>query len=142
MVLPLAAAIFLGSCAEQGQPGGGVPSPDSPVTSSPNPGGPQPGPTPLLVTPRSGLVDPQPHAWDSVKVEEDRTLLIQFYGGVEECYGLDHVDVQYGKTDVTVTLYEGRVPSAQMCVEMAVLKATRVVLDEPLDGRKVVDGAA
>ncbi|HEY3211275.1 MAG TPA: hypothetical protein VGL18_16090 [Actinomycetota bacterium] len=95
-----------------------------------------------MVTPRPGLVDPRPRAWENVDVEDDRTLLIQFYGGVEECYGLHHVDLEYGTDEITVTLYEGRVPSAGVCIDMAVLKAVRVRLDQPLDGRKVVDGSA
>ncbi|MGH2555377.1 MAG: hypothetical protein ACRDHO_06635 [Actinomycetota bacterium] len=139
----LITVMLLASCAEQGQNAGGAP-PDTPVTSSPNPGGPGPGPepTPLMVTPRPGLTDPRPHALDGVDIEDDRTLLLKYYGGVEECYGLDHVDVQYGRDDVTVTVYEGRVPGARVCIEIAVFKAVRVHLDEPLGGRKVVDGAA
>jgi hypothetical protein len=142
VALVLGVAVLLGSCAERGRSAGEAPTPDSPVTSSPIPPGPMPEPTPVLVTPRPGLVEPRPHAWESVKVEDDRTLLIQFYGGVEECYGLDHVDVKYGRDEVTVTLFEGRVPTAKVCVEMVVLKAVRVHLDEPLAGREVVDGAA
>jgi len=94
-----------------------------------------------MVTPRPGLIDPRPHAWESVDVENDRTLLIRYYGGVEECYGLDHVDVKYGTDAITVTVYEGRVPGAGVCIEMAQLKAVRIHLDEPLGGREVVDGA-
>jgi hypothetical protein len=101
-----------------------------------------PEPTPSLVTPRPGLVDVRPHIWESVKVEDERTLLIQFYGGVEECYGLDHVDVEYASDSITVTLYEGRVREARTCIELAVLKAVRIELDEPVGGREIVDGAA
>ena len=142
IVLALCPVTLLAACADRGQHAGGAPGKGSPVTSSPNPGGPRPGPTPLLVTPSPGLVDPRPHAWESVDIEGDRTLLIQFYGGVEECYRLDHVDVRYGTDEITVTLYEGRVPNAGVCVEMAVLKAVRVALDQPIHGRKVVDGSA
>lgn len=141
IALVLGAALLLGACAERGQSAGGATGPDSPVISTPNPGGTEPEPTPLLVTPRPGLVDARPHAWESVGVEGESTLLIQFYGGVEECYGLDHVDVQYSPDEITVTLYVGRVPSAEVCIDMAVLKGVRVALGEPLDGRKVVDAA-
>jgi hypothetical protein len=75
-------------------------------------------------------------------VENDRTLLVQFYGGVEECNGLDHVDVKYGADEITVTLFEGRVPTAEVCIDIAMLKAVRISLREPVAGRKVVDGAA
>jgi hypothetical protein len=134
-------AALLAACAERGQ-SGAVPPSDSPVTSSPVPSGPIPGPTPLLVKPRPGLVDPRPHAWQSVNVENDRTLLVQFYGGVEECYGLDHVDVRYDAVEITITLYEGRVPTAEACIDIAMLKGVRISLREPLGGRKIVDGAA
>jgi hypothetical protein len=137
----LTAAMLLAACAERGQSGAAPPA-DSHVTSSPVPSGPIPEPTPLLVKPRPGLVDPRPHAWQSVDVENDRTLLVQFYGGVEECYGLDHVDVKYGTDEITVTLYEGRVPTAEACIDIAMLKAVRISLREPLAGRKIVDGAA
>ena len=95
-----------------------------------------------MVTPRPGLTDPRPRAFDSVDVEDERTLLVKYYGGVEECYGLDRVDVQYGRDEITVTVYEGRVPGADVCIEIAVYKAVRVNLDEPLGGRKIVDGSA
>jgi hypothetical protein len=141
LAVVLTAAMLLASCAEQGQSGAAPPS-ESPVTSSPVPSGPIPEPTPLLVKPRPGLVEPRPHAWQSVDVESDRTLLVQFYGGVEECYGLDHVDVQYGTDEITVTLFEGRVPAAEVCIDIAMLKAVRISLREPVAGRKIVDGAA
>lgn len=141
IVFVLGTVMLLASCADPGQEAGGPP-PDTPVTSSPGPGSPGPEPTPLMVTPRPGLVDPRPHAWESVDVEDDRTLLVKYYGRVEECYGLDHVDVQYGTDEVTVTVFEGRVPGMRACIELAVLKAVRVNLDEPLGGRKLVDGSA
>jgi hypothetical protein len=141
VVFVLGTALLLGACAERGR-AGGPPPPDSSVTSSPVPSGPIREPTPVLVTPRPGLVEARPHAWESVDVEDDRTLLIQFYGGVEECYGLDHVDVRYGADEVTVTLYEGQVPGERVCIDLAMLKSVRVHLDQPLNGRKVVDGSA
>lgn len=133
--------MLLSACAERGQAGGAPPS-DSPVSSSPTLGDLQPEPTPLLVTPRPGSIEPRPHAWESVTVENERTLLIRFYGGVEECYGLDHVDVRYSRHEITVTLYEGRVPGAGVCIDLAMLKAVRAHLDEPVTGRKIVDGSA
>jgi hypothetical protein len=135
-------ALLLGACAGPSQNPGGDPGPDSPTSSSPDPGGPAPGPTPLMVTPRPGLVDPRPRSWESLEVVDERTLLIQFYGGVEECYGLHHVDTEYGSDAITITLYEGRVPEAGVCIELAVLKEVRIELDEPVGGREIVDGAA
>jgi hypothetical protein len=93
------------------------------------------------VEPRTGLVDVRPQPWDKARVLDSRTVEVRFYGGVEECYGVARVDVDYRKRSVVITLYSGRVPAAEVCIEIAVLKAVRVDLDEPLAGRRVVDGA-
>jgi hypothetical protein len=92
--------------------------------------------------PRPGLVDVRPNPFDAVEVLDEKTIEVRFYGGVEECYGVDRVDVEYGVTEVTVTVHQGRVPTAEVCIEIAVLTAVRVTLNEPLAGRKIVDGAA
>jgi hypothetical protein len=83
----------------------------------------------------------RPTAWEKADVVNEGTLLVQFWGGIEECYGVDRIDVNYGTDNVSVTVYEGRVPSAEVCIEIALLKAVRVRLEEPLAGRKIVDGA-
>jgi hypothetical protein len=130
--------LILGACAESST---GSNPPDTPVTSSPSQGASIPTPTPQRVRPRTGLMDAHPVSWDKVEVVDQSTLDLQFYGGVEECYGVDHVDVKFSNDAVTVTIFEGRVPGAGVCIEMAVLKAVRVNLDEPLNGRKILDGA-
>jgi hypothetical protein len=100
-----------------------------------------PGSGPLLVRPRPGLEDPRPHQFERVRVTGLRTLIVRFYGGVEACEGLDHVEVDYEQKRIVVTLFVGRVPTAEACIEIAVLKATSVQLEEPVAGRKIVDGA-
>ena len=84
----------------------------------------------------------RPNPFEKVMVLDERTLEVRFWGGVQECHGVDRVDVEYGQTEVVVTVYQGRVPSAEACIEIAVLSAVRVDLDEPIAGRNVVDGAA
>jgi hypothetical protein len=71
-----------------------------------------------------------------------RRLRIEFYGGVEECEGLDRVVVEESRDAVTVTLFVGRVPTAEVCIEIAVLKWVTVRVDAPISGREIVDGAA
>ena len=140
----IAAALLLGACAERAEAPGasGQPDPDSDVsTTVPSQSSPQPEQTPLLVTPRAGLVDVSPNPFDKVLVLDEGTLEVWFWGGVEECYGVDRVDVKYGDAEITVTVYQGRVPTAEVCIEIAVLTAVRVRLDEPLAGRKIVDGS-
>jgi hypothetical protein len=141
----IVAAVLLVACAGRGEDRrspADQPNPDSPVsTTVPPASSPLPEPTPLLVTPRTGLVDARPNPFDTVEVLDEKTIEVRFYGGVEECYGVDRVDVEYAVTEVTVTVHQGRVPTAEVCIEIAVLTAVRVTLDEPLAGRTIVDGA-
>lgn len=64
-----------------------------------------------------------------------------YYSGVDGCVGVDHIDVAETKNKVTVTIYEGRAPDAETCIEIAVTVKSIVKLDRPLGDRKVVDGA-
>lgn len=141
MVVVTVAAALLASCARAAPvtPGG----PDSPVTSTPGPPGtPEPGPTALRVSPRPGLVDVRPHSWDRAEQVGPRRLRIDFYGGVEECEGLDRVEVKESRKAITVSLFVGRVPTAEVCIEIAVLKSVTIRVDAPIGGREIVDGAA
>ena len=129
--------LALTSCARATPvtPGG----PDSPVTSTPET--PVPGPTALRVSPRPGLVDVRPQPWDRAQQMGPGRLRIEFYGGVEECEGLDRVEVEESPEAVSVTLFVGRVPTAEVCIEIAVLKSVTVHVDAPINGREIVDGA-
>ena len=142
-ILALALTLLLSACARPSTPGAGGP-PDSPVSSTPGPGGGggTGGPTP--VAPRPGMADVRAIAWERIDVgNDDRTLTVYFTSGIEPCYVLDRVDVEYGVNTVTVTLFEGHDPTAGnvACIEIGVFKVTTVVLDEPLAGRELVDGA-
>jgi hypothetical protein len=137
MRVALVAVVLLGACAERAGPGAG---PDDPVTGTPVAPGPSVGT--LQVEPRDGLVDVRPHAWDRAEPTGPRTVRVEFYGGVEECEGLARVDVDEAPDRVTITLFTGRVPTAEVCIEIAVLKAVMVTLDAPLGERALVDGAA
>lgn len=141
-VAALVAALLLTSCAGLREGGATGPGPDDPVTSTPNPGDTPTKPKPQFVQPRDGLVDVIPQQWDKAKIRDERTIDIWFYGGVEECYGLARVDVKYRTRSVVITLYGGRVSTAEVCIELAMLKAVHVDLSEPLAGRQIVDGAS
>lgn len=136
--MALVTAVLLGACARSDSPRAGGDG-DSPISDSPGPVG--PSPTPLLVEPRDDLVDPRPVGIESTEPMDDRTLRVRFYGGVEDCYGLARVDVEETADAVIVTLWEGRVPGAEICIEIAVWKAVDVTLESPLGGREVRDGA-
>ena len=139
----LVTLFLLGGCAERAEPGAGpAPDPEQPVSSGPVTTVPNPGPTMLEVEPREALVDVMPRIFDKAEPLDPKTIRVEFYGGVEECEGLDHIDVEETKRKVTITLHTGRVPEAEVCIEIALLKATTVELESPLAGREIVDGAA
>lgn len=118
--------------------------PDTPVTSAPDPGG-GGGMGEMKAMPvmaQDGLVDVMPHAYEKVEVADSGEALdIYFWGGIEECGGVDHAHLGYEAKRVTVNLFTGSNPEAEVCTEQAVYKVFTVELTEPLDGRKLVDGA-
>jgi hypothetical protein len=124
--------------------------PDAAVSYTPCPGDEPPVPTDPYdgaqkVEPRPGMSGVNPTAFDKVVVGDDgRTLTIFFWSGVEPCYVLDHVDVDYGADAITVTLFQGHDASAgdAVCIEIALLKKVVVQLDEPVGDRRIVDGVA
>ncbi|HLB62934.1 MAG TPA: hypothetical protein VJN50_09445 [Actinomycetota bacterium] len=146
-IVPLL-AISLAACGKSaGDAAPGAGDPDSPVSTIVDPGAQQRvEPTPQPVQPEPGTVDPHPVAWDGVDVgDDDRTLTFTFVGGVDTCYALGHVEVDYGTEAVTLTLYEGtraEIPPDTACIEIGVYKSVTIKLDEPLAGRTLVDGAA
>jgi hypothetical protein len=95
------------------------------------------------VEPRPGMVAVHAVPWTSVKSGAGDTILVRYYSGIEPCVVLDHVEVSYGEREVAVTVYEGAEPGSEdePCPEIAMAKEVAVDLDEPLGGRKVVDGA-
>jgi len=104
-----------------------------------------PGDGAKLVEPTPAMAGVQPHVFDHAVVSDDGTsVTVVFWSGVEPCYVLDHVDVDYGVRTVTITLYEGHDPNAGdvACIEIALLKKVVVQLDEPVGDREIVDGAA
>jgi hypothetical protein len=134
------AAALLAACGERAG-AGAEPGPDSPVTGAPAPG-PTTSPTALAVTPRPGLVDIRKHIWDRAEPVGPRQVRVEFWGGIEECEALDHVDVDESPERVAITLFTGRVPTADVCIEIAVLKSFTVTLDDPVGEREILDGAA
>jgi hypothetical protein len=120
--------------------------PDDPVSSGPLPADPPPVDTgPQLVEPRPGMADVYARPFDRAMPDAAGTAVtVDFVSGVEPCSVLDHVDVGYRERSVTITLFEGHDPAAGdvACIEIGVFKRVVVALDEPLHGRRIVDGAA
>lgn len=117
-----------------------------PVTMSPVPGSDvhDVGGRPQRTRPRPGMADLRQVAWEKARqTPSGRSLRITYWSGVEPCNVLDHVDVRYAPSKITVTLFEGHDPDAEdvACIEIALRKVVRVPLEEPVNGRRIVDGA-
>jgi hypothetical protein len=122
--------------------------PDTPVSSCPDDEEPRttdPGDGAQLVEPRPGMVNVQPIAFDHVDVgDDDRTLAVSFWSGVEPCYVLDRVEVVEDPGTITITLFQGSDPDVTnvACIDIALLKKVVVQVDGPVGARRIVDGAA
>lgn len=115
------------------------PGDEEPRTTDPGDDGADP------VEPRPGMVNVVPTSFDHVDVgEDDRTLTVYFWSGVEPCYVLDRVDVAEGPATITLTLFQGSDPDVTdvACIDIALLKKVVVHVDEPVGARRIVDGAA
>ena len=95
------------------------------------------------VEPRPGMADVRARGFERAIVNDDGTVTILFVSGVEPCAVLDHVEVAYSDAAVAITLFEGHDASAGdvACIEIGVLKSVTISLDQPLDGRQILDGA-
>ena len=147
-----AATLLLAACgssteAPKDSIGAGArsPKPDLPVSTAPGAGqGDALGGRPKRVRPRPGMTDIRPVGWEKARQTPDgRHLRVVYWSGVEPCNVLDRVDVRYAEKTITVTLYEGSDPTQPdvACIEIALQKVVKLKLDEPVDGRKIVDGA-
>jgi hypothetical protein len=121
-------------------------NPDDTVSSTPGPDdGNNADPEPRRVRPRPGMADLYRLGWDDAKVSKNgKKVTLVFYNGVEPCYVLDHIDVDYNEKNITITMFSGHDPEAGddvACIEIAELLSTRVKLSEPVGDRTIVDGA-
>ncbi len=114
----------------------GAAGPDEPIAGTPAPADPPAADEALHVKPVPGIVDSRPHAIDRISVAADgRTVTVYWWGGVDSCYGLDEVLVERDADGMPViTVLEGTLPGLGdvVCIEIALLKATTITLDEPL----------
>ena len=112
------------------------------MTSSPAAPGSASSPTPRILEPEPDLVDVRPQPWDSAAMVGSRTIQVSFYGGYRECFGLDRVEVRERPDRVVISVFIGRKPEAEVCIDIAEFQAVRVTLDEPVGDREIVDGTA
>jgi hypothetical protein len=142
ILLTLPLLLLVAACTKNTASPSPIPPPDSPVSTTIPPGGVPTEPSPSPVEPKTGLENVRPVQWqDATAGTDDRSVTLTWFTGPPECYGLDHVDVAYNAHDITITLFEGTVPGAQVCTEIAMFVSTTVALDQDIAGRKIVDGA-
>lgn len=100
---------------------------------------------PPLRTVYSGeLVGLQTIPWHGARVESDTELDVLFDGSPVACRQLANVRVAEGTDRVTITVFEGQVPSRanEVCPAIAESARVRVSLTTPLGTRRVLDGSA
>ena len=137
-VMSLMSALLLVAVAASGamaQSPSPVVPPDTSVdapAASPDPGD---GAIPAMPNPRVTGAAPTP--WTRIDVAPDgRTLTVYFWNGAAGCYGMQDVQVTVVDGLTTVTVYTGMLPEAvnRLCIEIAQLYKTVVVLDAPILG--------
>lgn len=117
--------------------GGNLVNPDQPIGGAPPPAAQDPWDGALRVEPEPGIINATPHAWDHITVASDgRTVTIYYWGGIQDCYGLAGVDVERDADGrLRITVMEGQrgdLGPNTACIEIALLKAVTVTLDEPI----------
>ena len=148
--MALAGMLLLGACGNpSSSPGDAAPQdtsapadPNSPVSNISDPPATVAPQGPRQVTPIPGQNGVRPIPFRRMKVD-GRMVTLSYYSGVEPCYVLDSVDVEYGQDKIIVTLMEGHSPNSEgtACIELAEFKQVTIELKEDPAGRKIVDGA-
>ena len=124
-LLVLASAVSVGAASPNGStsPGGGSP--------------PAWGDGAIRVNPDPSVRSLHRQAWDHIKVSPDgKRLVVYFWMGVQECYGLGRVDVVRRDGQLIVKLWTGIREAAAhtTCIELAQLYKTVVHLNRPIIG--------
>ncbi len=76
------------------------------------------------------------------EVLNERTVRIHYESGVAPCSVLDRVEVEYRSAVIAISLFEGSDPAFKdtACIMIAQFKAVDVALNQPINGRAIVDG--
>lgn len=81
----------------------------------------------------AGVENPIPVAITGYHLSGDGAILTaQFYGGVPECYGVASASVDADARPWMVSISEGHIPGAEVCIEIAVAKDFVFRLDDQL----------
>jgi len=137
--LLLALAVVLVAAWGQVASGAAEPSPDDPV-SAPAQHDSGEGSRPELREPEEGLAGVRARPFERHRAWK-KNVTVFYWSGVDECYGLDHIDVRERRRKVILTVHEGHHPEAGACPDVAVEVRSIARLRKPLGTRRVVDGA-
>ena len=76
--------------------------------------------------------------------DDDRVVLVHFYGGVQDCYGANATVVTQDATTVEIRLETGSLPDAgdRACIEIAEAQELAVTLDAPVGDRTLTAAPA
>lgn len=116
--------------------------PDTPVVGPSDPGLGVGDGGPKVVVPRPGTISPHPVAVQSLEPAIDGrhvTVKATWTSGVEPCYVLDSVIVNQDGNAFVITVVEGSGQADQICIEIAVMKATIVDLGELEPGNYTIE---
>jgi hypothetical protein len=141
---PMVAVLLLTvmtACAQPDGTGGG--SESDGIVSGPVPPAPAGSPArPRIVAATPGLIQVRPAGWVRAHPRANgRQVLLDYWA--TPCTGVDHIDVHYEEDRVVLTRYEGVDPqqAGRPCTQLAEYRAVSVDLDQPIAGRRLVDGA-
>jgi hypothetical protein len=170
----LAAGLLLGACGDDEQVSTDTTRPPSshpPSTDSDGSGGTSPGDTTpadsVVTSPPStdpgdgsipaitwGRIDSTPDLREPrvqqpeellVDPDDDRVVLVHFWGGVPECYAARVTIVEQGADRVVIRLETGANPDTApdtACIDMAVAQELATTLEAPLGNRELVAAAS
>jgi hypothetical protein len=141
LAMLLGLCLALAGCGALNDALGGGEDPSRPIGDEPAPpgvppvDGPPPGDGATFVEPDPEIREAAPQAIERFVVGPDgRSVVVYWWGGVDNCFGLQRVDVDTAGETPVITVFEGGRPEAegQACIMIAVLKATVVQLDRPI----------
>jgi hypothetical protein len=110
----------------------------------PLPGRPVLGGGQELVRPRPGLFNVEPDSWEhAVVTSDDRHVAIYFVSGLPPLHALDRVDVRCEPERIVLTVNVGTTEDVDSWkAGPAILRVVLCELDEPVAGRRLVDGSS
>lgn len=138
LLLIATTTLLIAACG--GAANGAAGSPEEPVSAPAQHDSDGGGSRAELREPEEGLVDVRPRMFNRHRAEGRKVTLL-YWSGVDECYGLDRIEIRERPRKVVLTIFEGRHPEAEVCTEQAVKVRSIATLQRPLGDRRVVDGS-